>query len=300
LDAIDSLHPGGSTYAEEGIRIGYEMAEDAFRKGYINRVILCSDGVANVGQTSADEILKIIREKADKGITLSAIGFGMGNYNDVLMEQLGDKGDGYYAYVDTIEEAKRLFEDNLTGTLEVVSRDVKVQVDFNPKVVRSYRLIGYENRDVPDEKFRDDKYDGGEMGAGHSTTAMYELKLWPEKSGTAATTYVRYKDAETREVTEFKSSIRSRDMAEEFEDTSSEFKLAATAMEFAEILRQSYWAKGASLQDVLERAREVSEDFEDDADVTELADLIRKANRLMPEKARGVEVDMDAEHFEED
>ncbi|MHC4739803.1 MAG: vWA domain-containing protein, partial [Planctomycetota bacterium] len=161
LAAIDSLCPSGSTYAEEGIRIGYEMAERAYKKGHINRVILCSDGVANVGQTGADQILKVIKKRAEKGITLSAIGFGMGNYNDVLMERLGDKGNGYYAYIDTIAEAKRIFEDNLTGTLQVVARDVKVQIDFNPDVVRSYRLLGYENRDVPDDKFRDDKYDGG-------------------------------------------------------------------------------------------------------------------------------------------
>ncbi|MHC4657169.1 MAG: vWA domain-containing protein, partial [Planctomycetota bacterium] len=184
LAAIESLQAEGSTYAEEGIRIGYEMAENAYKRGYINRVILCSDGVANVGKTGADGILEVIRKKAEKGITLSAVGFGMGNYNDVLMERLGDKGDGHYVYVDTIAEARRVFEENLTGTLQVIARDVKVQVDFNPEVVRSYRLIGYENRDVPDEKFRDDKYDGGEIGAGHSVTALYELKLWPDREGT--------------------------------------------------------------------------------------------------------------------
>ena len=142
LATIESLGAGGSTYAEEGIRIGYEMAEKAYKKGYINRVILCSDGVANVGQTGADDILEVIKKKATKGVTLSSLGFGMGNYNDVLLERLGDKGNGYYAYIDTIAEAKRLFEENLTGTLQVVARDVKIQVDFNPDVVRSYRLIG--------------------------------------------------------------------------------------------------------------------------------------------------------------
>ncbi|MHC4110645.1 MAG: vWA domain-containing protein, partial [Planctomycetota bacterium] len=150
LATIESLGASGSTFAEEGIRIGYEMAENAYRRGYINRVILCSDGVANVGQTGADDILEVIKQKAEKGITLSAIGFGMGNYNDVLLETLGDKGNGHYVYIDTIAEARRVFEDNLTGTLQVIARDVKIQVDFNPEVVRSYRLIGYENRDVPD------------------------------------------------------------------------------------------------------------------------------------------------------
>jgi len=281
LATIESLHAGGSTYAEEGIRIGYEMAEEAYEKGCINRVILCSDGVANVGQTGADDILEVIKKKAEKGVTLSCLGFGMGNYNDVLLERLGDKGNGYYAYIDTIAEAKRLFEENLTGALQVVARDVKVQVDFNPDVVRSYRLIGYENRDVPDDKFRDDKYDGGEVGAGHSVTALYELKLWPGKSGTVATTYVRYKDPDTRAVTEFKSSIATDQFNESFGESSNEFALAATVTEFAEILRKSYWAKGAKLDAVLARAQKLSDQFKADTDVIELVDLISKAKNLM-------------------
>ena len=282
LTAIETLYPSGSKYAEEGIRIGYEMAEKTFKKGCINRVILCSDGVANVGQTGADDILKVIKENADKGITLSAIGFGMGNYNDILMEQLGDKGNGHYAYIDTIAEAKRIFEDNLTGTLEVIARDVKVQVDFNPDVVRSYRLIGYENRDVPDDKFRDDKYDGGEVGAGHSATALYEVKLWPGKKGNITTTYVRYKDADSNAVTEFKSSIGTSKLNRDFDGSSKQFRLAATVAEFAEILRHSYWAKGATLEPVLKQAQQLQEELKDDTDVIELADLISKTDRLMP------------------
>ena len=281
LAAIESLCAGGSTYAEEGIRIGYEMAERAYKKGHINRVILCSDGVANVGKTGADGILEVIKKRAEKGITLSAIGFGMGNYNDVLMERLGDKGNGYYVYIDTIAEAKRIFEDNLTGALQVVARDVKVQIDFNPEVVRSYRLLGYENRDVPDEKFRDDKYDGGEMGAGHSVTAIYELKLWPEKKGTVATSYVRYKDSETFAVSEFKSSIGTSDIKKSFDDSNSDFRLAATVAEFAEILRKSYWAKGAKLGDTLERAERLASERAGDAETIELVDLISKAKKLM-------------------
>jgi Ca-activated chloride channel family protein len=281
ISTIDTLHASGSTYAEEGIRIGYEMAESAYRQGHINRVILCSDGVANVGQTGADEILEVIKKKAEKGITLSAIGFGMGNYNDVLLERLGDKGNGHYAYIDNIAEARRIFEGNLTGTLQIIARDVKVQVDFNPQVVRSYRLIGYENRDVPDEKFRDDKYDGGEVGAGHSVTALYELKLWPDKTGTAATTFVRYKDADTRAVTEFKSPITVKDFNESFDDSSSDFRLAGTAAEFAEILRKSYWAKGAKLSDTLHNAQVLLNERPDDPDIIELVDLISKAKQLM-------------------
>jgi Ca-activated chloride channel family protein len=281
LAIIDFLTAGGSTNAEEGIRIGYEMAEKAFKQGYINRVILCTDGVANEGQTSSADILKVIKEKADKGITLSAIGFGMGNYNDVLLEQLGDKGNGHYAYVDTIAEAKRIFEENLTGTLQLIAKDAKIQVDFNPDVVRSYRLIGYENRDVPDEKFRDDKYDGGEVGAGHSVTALYEIKLWPEKKGKIATTYVRYKNAETSAVTEFKSEFNTSQLNRCFDYSSKQFRLAATVAEFAEILRNSYWAKGATLEPVLQQAQTLAGEFKGDADVIELVDLVSKARQLM-------------------
>lgn len=286
ISAIEALHTEGATNAEEGIRIGYEMAEQAFRAGWINRVILCSDGVANIGRTGADDIFEIIKSKADKGVTLSAIGFGMGNYNDVMMEQLGDKGNGYYTYIDTITEAKRLFGENLTGALQVVARDVKIQVDFNPDVVRSYRLIGYENRDVADNKFRDDKQDGGEIGAGHSVTALYELKLWEGKQGTAATTYVRYKDAEGKSVTEFKSSIDTKDFRKSFDGVSNDFALAATVTEFAEILRKSYWAKGAKLDDVLKKAQKLNEKFKDNKDVIELVDLIAKSKELTKDEPK--------------
>lgn len=282
LEAIDALRPEGSTYAEEGIRIGYEMAQAAFTPGHINRVILCSDGVSNVGQTGADQILQIIKEKADNGITLSALGFGMGNYNDVLMEQLGNKGNGYYAYIDTFDQAQRLFG-NLTGALQVVARDVKIQVDFNPDVVRSYRLIGYENRDVADEDFRNDTVDGGEIGAGHATTALYELKLWPEKEGHVATTYIRYKDPDTFEVTEVSADFNAAQIAQS-DAISNAFALSSVVTEFAEILRESYWAKGADLADTLARVEMMYENNPDDPDIAELKDLITRATQLLKNK----------------
>jgi len=225
---------------------------------------------------------------------LSAVGFGMGNYNDVLLEQLGDKGNGHYAYVDTIAEARRIFEHDVTGTLQVVAREVKVQVDFNPKVVRSYRLIGYENRDVPDAKFRDDKVDGGEIGAGHTVTALYELKLWPDKRGSVATTRVRYKDAENDHVTEFEQALALNDIRARFDDANVQFRLAGTVVEFAEILRKSYWARGASADAVLKRAQQISRQLEDDAKVIELVDLIAKAKDLLPEDG-ATAADPDAE-----
>lgn len=181
LEAVYSLHTEGATNAEAGLRLGYQLAYQAFRPGAINRVILCSDGVANVGETGPDAILEEIRGYTETGITLTSVGFGMGNFNDVLMEQLADKGDGNYAYVDTLDEARRLFVDNLTSTLQVIAKDAKVQVDFNKEVVSRYRLIGYENRSVADQDFRNDAVDAGEIGAGHHVTALYAVILNPAR-----------------------------------------------------------------------------------------------------------------------
>ena len=285
LAAIDELRPSGATCAEEGIRLGYEMAAKAFRKGAINRVILCSDGVANVGRTGPEAILKQIKHHAEAGITLATVGFGMGNYNDVLMEQLADKGDGHYAYVDTLAEARRVFVENLTGTLQTVARDVKVQVEFDPKTVRSYRLLGYENRDVKDEDFRNDKADGGEIGAGHSATALYELKLWPERTGHLATVRVRYKDAEGQNVREVARDVAASDVSVSFEAAADSLKLAACVAEFAEILRKSYWARGGRLKDVLDLAQECGRAYDLRADLKQLAELIGKAQQLKADDA---------------
>jgi Ca-activated chloride channel family protein len=280
LTALEYLAPGGSTYAEEGLRQGYALAAAEYRKGCINRVILCSDGVANVGRTGAEDILKIIKGHAEKGITLSSIGFGMGNYNDILMEQLGDKGNGHYAYVDTPAEARRIFGENLTGTLQVVARDVKVQVDFNPEVVRSYRLLGYENRAVRDDRFRDDREDGGDVGAGHSVTALYELKLWKAKQGRLAEVHIRYADPDSGMVREIQKEIRASDLRGSFSAASSAFMLAALVAEFAEILRESYWARDGELDPVLALAHGLPDRLRKRTDVVELIDLIAKAREM--------------------
>jgi Ca-activated chloride channel family protein len=277
--AIERLFPGGSTNAEEGLRLGYEMAQRNFEKCKINRIILCSDGVANVGRTGPDEMLKQIKKYADKGITLTTVGFGMGNFNDILMEKLGDKGNGHYAYVDNLPEARRIFVENLTGTLQVIARDVKVQVDFSPDVVRSYRLIGYENRDVDDDKFRDDKEDGGEIGSGHEVTALYEIKLYKGvSSSNVGTVYIRHKDPDSDEVTEISCRISRSVFSSEFTEASVEFKLAAAAAEFAEILRKSYWAKGSELKDVLALVKEISNKT-DSSEIIELMSLVSKAQQ---------------------
>jgi Ca-activated chloride channel family protein len=202
----------------------------------------------------------------------------MGNYNDVLMEQLADKGDGHYAYVDTLSEARRVFVEQLTGTLELIARNVKVQVEFDPGVVRAYRLIGYENRDVADDDFRDEKVDGGEVGAGHAVTALYELKLWPDRAGRIATAVVRYKPPEGDPAREVARSIATTDVAGSFERAEASFRLAAAAAEFAEILRGSYWARGHGLAEVAGVADGCRRGGGEQ--VGELVELIDRARRL--------------------
>jgi Ca-activated chloride channel homolog len=280
LRAIDSLRPEGATNAEAGLQLGYKMANQAFNPEVINRVILCSDGVANIGKTGANSILQEVERHAKAGITLTTIGFGMGNYNDVLMEQLANNGDGFYAYVDDIKEAERLFVHNLTSTLQVIAMDAKVQVEFNPDVVARYRLVGYENRAIADEDFRDDDVDAGEIGAGHSVTALYEIKLHPGASGRIATVYLRWRDPDTGEVVELSKPFDSRDMERSFEDASPYFQWTVVVAEYAEVLRESYWAQDSSIGDVLREARRIAEELPRDPDVDEFLDLVRKANRL--------------------
>ena len=280
--AIDRLRPEGSTNAEEGLVLGYSLAAEAFDPRAINRVILCSDGVANVGNTGPESILEQIRDHADRGIYLTTLGFGMGNYNDVLMEQLADDGDGFYAYVDTLKEAERVFVHDLTSTLQVIARDAKVQVDFNPNVVSRYRLIGYENRDVADEDFRNDAVDAGEIGVGHSVTALYELKFHQDgpEHEVAMTVRVRYEDPDSGEVTEVSRSIARADLAPAFREASIRFQLDAVVAEYAEILRQSYWARESSLEDVAWEARRVAEYLPRDPEVAEFVSLVERASRI--------------------
>ncbi len=194
MRAINRLQPGGVTNAEAGLLLGYQMADEAFIRDGINRVILCSDGVANLGETDAGSIWNEIEDYAGRQITLTTVGFGMDNYNDVLMEQLADKGNGFYAYVDDIQEARRLFIENLTSTLQVIALNARVQVDFNPEIVSRYRLVGFENRAIADQDFRNDNVKAGQVGAGHSVTALYEIKLNPEAQGNIATVHLRWKN----------------------------------------------------------------------------------------------------------
>ena len=279
LAAIDKLQTEGSTNAQEGLSVGYSMASSAFREGYTNRVILCSDGVANIGKTRVDGLLETIVENRRRGITLSTVGFGMGDYNDNLMEQLGDKGDGHYAYVDSIDEARRIFADNLTGALEVVGRDVKIQVEFNPLVVKSYRLIGYVNRDIKDEDFRNDAVDGGEISAGHSATALYEVKLYQNGFGAMANATIRYKEDERDLPKEISQEAFTQQIAGTWETADKGLRLAGDVAEFAELLAKGFYAKQGSFSAVLEDLKLIQLDFRDEK-VTELIKLVEKANKL--------------------
>jgi Ca-activated chloride channel family protein len=278
--AIAELRPEGSTNAEAGLLLGYETARRGFREGSINRVILASDGVANVGNTGPESILRQIRQEATDGIALLTLGFGMGNFNDVLMEQLANDGDGFYAYVDTIEEAERLFVDELTATLVTVALDAKVQVDWDVETVERYRLIGFENRAVDDDEFRDDSVEAGAIGAGHAVTALYELKLHEDAAGALGTVTLRWTDPDTREPVELESSLEMADLAPTFAQADRNFRLAATAAAFGEVLRESYWASKLTLFDVATEAAARAEEFPEDGTVRELAELTRRAAAL--------------------
>jgi Ca-activated chloride channel family protein len=280
LNAIYSLRTEGSTNAEAGLKLGYELAMQAYRPGATNRVILCSDGVANVGATGPDEILREVKGYVEEGVTLTSVGFGMGNFNDVLMEQLADNGNGSYAYVDDIDEAKRLFVDNLTSILEVIAQDAKVQVDFNADVVARYRLIGYENRAVADQDFRNDRVDAGEIGAGHSATALYAVQLREGIQGRLATVQLRWEDPESHEVREINGNFNTWDLAGSFETASARYRMAVVVAQYAELLRQSPWARDTRMVELLGYASLIASELPEDADVAEFANLVKFASQI--------------------
>lgn len=283
LDAIDDLRPSGSTNLEAGLRDGYRLAGDSCRSDGINRVVLASDGVANVGTTGPGALAEMIRDDADNGIQLVTVGFEMGNFNDVTMEQLADQGDGFYAYVDTEDEAERLFEDELTSTLLTIAKDAKNQVDFDPDVVEAYRLIGFENRGVLDRDFRDDDIDAGELGAGHQVTAVYEVE--PERGvdiddrGDIGEVFLRWEDPDDGEVIEIDEDIDLRDVEPAWAGTPDDFRLATVVAVFAEPMRDNPHADGVSTDDLVDEVDRLADELHD-RDADELADLIERAAEL--------------------
>ncbi len=249
--AIDALGAGGSTSGEAGLRNAYELAEKGFVKGHINRIIMCTDGDFNVGSTDGKSLAASVNHYARKGITFSAVGYGMGNYKDNTIEAIANAGNGNYFYIDSVEEINRVFEKNLVSTLDVVAADVKIQIEFNPTLVQEFRLIGYENRALTAEQFRDDIVDAGEVGAGHSVTAIYELmmgnanidtKIPKDLKGFAAIFRIRYKENVTDEkAKEVNFPIANNVL--KFEEAESSFKFAVGVTGFADILRLSPFAK---------------------------------------------------------
>ncbi len=288
LDAIDELRPGGSTNLEAGLQLGYDLAADMYVADGINRVVLASDGVANVGTTEADALAAMIRDDADEGIDLVTVGFGMGNYNDVTMEQLADQGDGFYAYVDSFAEAERLFADELTSTLFTVARDAKIQVEFDPDVVEAYRLIGFENRGVLDRDFRNDDVDAGELGAGHQVTALYEIELARGASldgrDDLGEVFLRWEDPGDRSISEIRDGIDPRDLTDSWGATADDLKLATLVATFAEVSRDNDHAAGVELDDLVVEIERLADDLDrrdpDHDAVEELLDLVEAAARL--------------------
>ncbi|ADO68533.1 vWA domain-containing protein [Stigmatella aurantiaca] len=287
LEAINALHPEGSTNVQAGLQVAYAIAASQVREGATSRVILCSDGVANNGITQADSIFQSVKAYAQQGVRLTTVGFGMGNYNDELMERLSHVGDGQYAYVDALPEARRIFIEQFTGTLQLIARDVKVQVEFDPARVSRYRLIGFENRLLNKEDFTNDRVDAGDIGAGHTVTALYEVKF---REGQAhgpspfATLRIRYKDPSTRleagQSREVQEALPTSVVRYSLEDASGPAQLSAVVALFAEKLRGSYWVRNLTYHHLMRLWQQLPEHIRTREEVSELRQLIQQARSL--------------------
>ncbi|MDB5222334.1 MAG: hypothetical protein JWN83_1001 [Chitinophagaceae bacterium] len=272
-NAIDALEAGGSTAGGEGIKLAYKTAKNNFIKNGNNRVILCTDGDFNVGASSDDALVAMIEQERESGVYLTVLGYGMGNYKDNKMQQLADKGNGNHAYIDGINEAKKVLVNEFGGTLFTIAKDVKLQVEFNPAKVAGYRLIGYENRMLNKEDFNDDKKDAGELGSGHTVTALYEiipagikspflkdidpLKYQKNNQGNSdskelLTVKFRYKDPAKNNSELIVHPVEDNDVA--FNTTSNNFRFAAAVAGFGMLLRQSEFKGNSSYNNILQIA----------------------------------------------
>jgi Ca-activated chloride channel family protein len=271
LASLDRLSAGGSTNGGSGIQLAYNTAVANFIPGATNRVILCTDGDFNVGVTSEGDLTRLIEKSARSGVFLSVLGFGMGNYKDAMLEKLADKGNGNYAYIDTLNEARKVLVEEMGSMLVTIAKDVKIQVEFNPARVDAYRLIGYENRLLAAEDFNDDKKDAGEIGAGHTVTALYEIEpagkgvedsgvdplKYQEPKGLSAaagtgellTVKLRYKQPEGDQ-SDF-LSFPVRDAGKAFAEASGDFQFAAAVAAFGMLLRDSSHKGDATYDSVL-------------------------------------------------
>jgi Ca-activated chloride channel family protein len=273
LAAIDSLKADGSTNGGEGIQWAYEQARQNFIVGGVNRVILCTDGDFNVGITDQNSLVSLIQQQAKSGVFLSVLGFGMGNIKDSTMQKLADKGNGHYAYIDDLDEARKVFVEQLQATLVTVAKDAKLQVEFNPAVAQSYRLIGYEKRRLRAQDFNNDRKDAGEVGAGHTVTALYEiipasspgepgvdpLKYQPQPpprrgvSDEAMTVKLRYKEPDSDTSKLLTAAVK--DTQQRWNKTSDDFRFAAAVAEFGMLLRGSQYSGNANFDSVIDLAR---------------------------------------------
>ena len=278
IDAIESLGAGGSTNGAAGIHTAYDIAEANFIEGGNNRIILGTDGDFNVGVSSQDELIELIEEKRESGVFLSVLGVGTGNYQDGKMEQLANNGNGTYEYIDDLDQARKVFVEEM-GKFYAVAKDVKIQIEFNPTVVEQYRLIGYENRLLEDEDFEDDTKDAGEIGADQAVTALYELVMRPSGtlSGAALTVDFRYKLPEADVSRPLQLEIF--DELAFFEDASENTRFAAAAAAYGLQLRDSEYKGNATWQDILKWASEAQQ-FDPNGYRTEFLDLIKKAESL--------------------
>jgi Ca-activated chloride channel family protein len=283
MRAIDNLRAGGSTAGGAGLKLAYDEADRNFVKGGNNRIILATDGDFNVGESSNGGMERLVEEKREQGVFITVLGFGMGNIKDDKMEIIADKGNGNYAYIDNLQEARRVLVREFGGTLFTIAKDVKFQIEFNPAKVQSYRLIGYENRLLNDEDFNDDKKDAGEMGSGHNVTALYELipsgaderipsvdplkyqdsRILPEtlNSREFLTIKLRYKKPDGKTSMLLEKTVKGP--VEEFENASDNLRFASAVTEFGMILRSSSFKGSATIESAIShagRARGVDEE----------------------------------------
>ena len=274
-EAIDKLESGGSTAGGAGIELAYKTAADNFVKGGNNRVILCTDGDFNVGLSSDAALENLIEKKRETGVFLTVLGFGMGNYQDAKMQKLADKGNGNHAYIDQLSEARKVLVSEFGGTLFTIAKDVKLQIEFNPAVVQGYRLIGYENRMLAKEDFNNDKKDAGDLGSGHTVTALYEIiPVGLQSEFLKQVDTLKYQTAEKFSATTFGSEIMTLKMRykqpddstsklmtvavldeqKQIQFTSTNFRFAAAVAEFGMMLRNSSFKQQASYKEVISMA----------------------------------------------
>ncbi|MFD5797456.1 von Willebrand factor type A domain-containing protein [Streptomyces diastatochromogenes] len=281
-DAVDGLEAQSSTNLGAGVETGYATAVEGLRKGATNRVVLVSDALANQGETSPDAILRRIDSaRREHGITLFGVGVGS-NYGDALMERLADKGDGHTAYVSDTDGARKVFCEQLPQNIELTARDAKAQVAFDPHTVAEFRLVGYDDRKVADDDFRNDHVDGGEVGPGHTVTALYAVRTRPDADGHLATATVRWLDPTTRAPHEESGAVETGALKDSVWETSPRFQVTAVAAYFADALRAGTEHGPAlpgapSLTRLAGRAATLA-DVTEDQDVQDLADAIREAS----------------------